>query len=499
MGIIKKQTIKGTIYSYLGVLIGFLSINYLMPHSLSPAEYGLIAMLTSAPLVFAQFSILGFNGTARYFPYFRSDEKKHHGYLFLACMVSLVGTILFVLIAWLFKDQIVSHNTDGNSAKSSALFSVYYWYLVPLTVFTLFFNVFDLYARMLYNMTTGLILREFTKRVFILVPIVLVYLRLISFESFMWLWLVANLIPTFFIVARIIRDGQFSLKPDMAFLTRDMVNKLIGICFFTILTGMAPVIIQNVDNYLIFKKLGLSSTAIYSLAFNFGLIISLPTRSLYSIAYTIVSESWKSNDLKNIRTVYEKSCVTQLIASLFLFILMWASIDNILGISPHIYSAGKYAIFFVSMGFLIEASTGINGVIMATSKYFRYEALFNLLLVVLIIVANLLLIPRYGITGSAIASAITYFVFNLFRYIFIWIKFGMQPFTIQCVLALATGILAYYLSAWILPLHVGNYYVDTMVRTAFITALYLPAVYFLKLSEDINSIIDGAIAKLKGR
>jgi O-antigen/teichoic acid export membrane protein len=118
--------------------------------------------------------------------------------------------------------------------------------------------------------------------------------------------------------------------------------------------------------------------------------------------------------------------------------------------------------------------------------------------VVLIIVANLLLIPRYGITGSAIASAITYFVFNLFRYMFIWIKFGMQPFTIQCVLALAAGILTYYLSVWILP-HIGNYVVDTILRTSFITALYLPAVYFLKLYEDINSIIDGAVAKLKGR
>jgi len=499
MGIIKKQTIKGTIYSYLGVLIGFLSTNYLMPQSsLTPAQIGLIGILTSAPLMFSQFSILGFNGTARYFPYFRNEEKKHHGYLFLACAVSLLGTVLFVLIALLFKDQIVSHQATGKASQSSALFNSYYWYLIPLTIFTSFFNVFDLYARMLYNMTTGLILREFTKRLLILVPIILMYLRLISFELFMWLWLVANLIPTFFIIARLIRDGQFSLKPDLDFLTRDMVNKLVGICFFTILTGMAPSIIQNIDNYLVFKKLDLSYAGVYMLAFNFGLIISLPTRSLYNIAYTIVSESWKSNDLKNISTVYEKSCVTQLISSLFLFILMWASIDNIFGLLPPVYSAGKYAVFFVSLGFLIEASTGINGVIMASSKYFRYEALFNLLLVGLIIGGNLILIPIYGITGSGIASAATYLIFNLFRYIFIWVKFGMQPFTMQCVLALAAGILAYYLSVWILP-HIGNYYVDTIVRTAFITALYLPAVYFLKLSEDINSIIDGAIAKLKGR
>lgn len=441
--------------------------------------------------MFAQFAILGFNGTARYFPYFRNKEKNHHGYLFLACMVSLAGTILFLLIAYLFKDQIV-----GQNLSKSALLAAYYWYLMPLTIFTLFFNVFDLYARMLYNMTTGLILREFTKRIFILVPMLLIYFKLINFGAFMVLWLVANLIPTAFIIIRLIKDNQFSLKPDLEFLNKEMAYKLIGICFFTILTGTAPVIIQNVDNYIIFKKLGLSNTGIYMLAFNFGLIITLPTRSLYSIAYTIVAESFKTNDLQNIRTVYEKSCVTQLISSLFIFILMWASIDNIFALIPPAYSAGKYAIFFVSIGFLIEASTGINGVIMATSKYFRYEALFNLLLVGIIIAANLILIPIYGITGSGIASAITVFIFNLFRYIFIWVTFKMQPFTVQCLLALVAGVLVYYLSVWILP-HLHNYYIDTMVRTAFITALYLPAVYFLNLSDDINGTIDNLLLKIK--
>lgn len=490
MGIIKQQTIKGSLYSYLGVFIGFLTVVIIQPHSLTKEQIGLLTILTSLSLMFAQFSILGFNGTARYFPYFRNEEKKHHGYLFLACMVSLLGTILFVLLAWVFKDELV-----GRNAKT-VLFEDYYWYLIPLTVFTLFFNVFDLYARLLYNITTGLILREFTKRIFILIPLLLIYFHLVNFKVFMILWLTANIITTVQIVIRLIKDKQFSLEPNFEFLTKDMANKLIGICFFTILTGTSPLIIQNIDNLLISKKLGLDSTGVYALAFSFGSIISLPSRSLYSIAYTIVAESFKANDLKNIRTVYAKSCINQIISALFIFIVMWASVDNIFVMEPAGFKAGKYAIFFVSLGYFIDSATGINLVILATSKYFRYEALFNLLLVPVIIIANLILIPKFGITGSAIASALTYFIFNLFRYIFIWVKFNMQPFNIQCLLALGTGVLVYYLSVWIVP-HLQNFVIDTIVRTAFITALYLPAVYFMKLSEDINGIIDGLVAKVR--
>ncbi|MBS1501736.1 MAG: polysaccharide biosynthesis protein, partial [Bacteroidetes bacterium] len=98
MGIIVRQTIKGTIYSYLGILIGFLTVNIIQPHVLTTEQVGLTSILTSFTLMFAQFSILGFNGTARYFPYFRSEEKKHHGYLFLACIIALAGTLLFVLL-----------------------------------------------------------------------------------------------------------------------------------------------------------------------------------------------------------------------------------------------------------------------------------------------------------------------------------------------------------------------------------------------------------------
>ena len=79
MGIIKQQTIKGSIYSYLGVLVGFLTVTILQPYSLAPAQIGLITLLASLSALFAQFFILGFNGTARYFPYFRSEEKQHHG------------------------------------------------------------------------------------------------------------------------------------------------------------------------------------------------------------------------------------------------------------------------------------------------------------------------------------------------------------------------------------------------------------------------------------
>jgi len=490
MGIIRQQTIKSSIYSYLGVLIGFLSVNILQPHALSTAQVGLLGILGPYSLMFAQFAILGFNGTARYFPYFRSEEKRHHGYLFLGIAISLIGMLIYVALAWLFKNDLISQK-----GQKITLFADYYWFLVPLTFFTLFFNLFNLYARMLYNTTSGTILNEFAKRLFILIPIVLIYFNLIQFSSFMWIWLLANIIPTLLLINRVRRDDQLFLQPDIPFLDKDIRKKMISISLFAILTGSAPLIIQNVDTYIIYKKFGLSETGIYTIAFYFGTIISIPTRSLYNIAFTFVTEAWKTNDLAKIRELYEKSCITQLLSALFLFILIWANVSNIFHILPPDYAAGKYVILFVGLGFIIDSAAGINNIVLGTSKYYRYDMLFYIFLIGLTIASNIILVPIYGITGAAMAYAITLFAFNLFRYLFILIAFKMQPFNYKSVVGIVAGVAIYYAAIYLPQL--SNFIVDTIMRSIFITLTFGAAVYYFNLSVDINQFMDKYLVRLR--
>lgn len=502
MGIIQQQTIKGTIYSYLGVLIGVISTNIIQPNALTTEQVGLLGILLSYSILFAKFATLGFSGTARYFPYFRSEEKKHHGYLFLYCAVAFIGIAIFVSIAYVFKGDIInSENQKG------PLFNHYYWYLVPLIFFTVYFDVFDLYARMLYNALSGKILREFTKRLFILMAILLVYFKVIGFGLFMGLWLLANIAPTLILAGRLIINKQFFLTPNLKFLDKDMRKKLTSISLLGILTGSSPLIVENIDKYVINDKFGLSQTGIYTIAVYFASVITLPSRSLYSIATTVVAESFKANDLKNIKTVYEKSCINQLIAALFLLIVVWANINNIYSFLPASYAPGKYVVLFMGIGYLIDSAMGINGVILNSSKYYKYDGYFYLLLIGVTIGGNLLFIPVLGITGAALAAAVTFLCFNLFRYIFIYKVFKMQPFTLKNLYTLFIGVGVYFLSVYLVPqtnfvvagIKGSNYFVDAAIRTAAITLVYWAGIYYFKLSDDINLLLRGYIIKLKIR
>ena len=484
MGVVLKQTIKGSILTYIGAFLGFITAAIVQPKVITPEQIGLLSLLNELSLVLGAFAALGFGSTIRYFPYFRNPKRRHHGYLFLACTIALVGFLLMCLFIFLFKEQIISQKS-----QDSLLFASYYYYLIPLTFFFLYFNVFELIARVNYEIVFSQFLREVLKRIFILIAFSLLFFNVLGFSGFMPVWLIASILPTAILFWSVSRKESFSFRPDFKFLkqNKDLVRKLINISSFTLLISIAPYIISLIDKYMINQAYGLSMTGVYTITMYFGAFISMPMRSLSSISLPVVAEAWKNEDRNTICSLYQKSCINQLIVAMLLFVGIWANVDNIFSYLPD-FEVGKYVIFYIGLMSVVEMGTGINGTIIATSRYYRYDGLFHLLLVVFTIFTNLIFIPLYGIVGAALATALTKILFNLFRYFFVWRVFKMQAFSWRNLVAVLLGVVAYFAST-LIP-QSPSFIIDIIIRSVAITAIFLPAVYLLRLSEDINSLIN---------
>ena len=140
LGIIVKQSVKGTIYVYLGVLLGFITTAILFPHIFSKKEIGLLKIIVTYSTMIAQFGTLGINGaTIRLFPFFRTVDKKHHGFLPFALSVGMVGFLISAILLLIFKPLLVEM-----SLEKSKLFVEYFNYLVILVFFQLFFSILDI-------------------------------------------------------------------------------------------------------------------------------------------------------------------------------------------------------------------------------------------------------------------------------------------------------------------------------------------------------------------
>ena len=99
-------------------------------------------------------------------------------------------------------------------------------------------------------------------------------------------------------------------------------------------------------------------------------------------------------------------------------------------------------------------------------------------------IINLILIPVYGIVGAALASLISKFAFNLFKYFFLWKKLNFQPFSWKTLNLIGIGLLTVFLIQF-LPV-MSNFIIDIILRSFLISLFFGLAVLVFRLSSDLN-------------
>jgi O-antigen/teichoic acid export membrane protein len=491
LGIIIRQSFKGTILIYIGLILGFITTGILYPRIYSTEQIGLLKIMIAYSTLIAMFGTLGINGvTIRLFPFFKNDKLKHNGYLSLILMVGLLGFLICTGFLLILKPLLL-----GTDSEKSALFIRYFPYLIILIFFQIFFSILDTYYSALLNSVHGTFLREVFQRVLIILFIGLYFFSILTFHQFVLLYLLALAVPTIYLLITLVQRQQFSLHTNFGFLDRQMVISIISVSAFSILNGFSSLIIQNVDIIMVNSIIDLETAGIYSICFFFGVVVSLPARSIYRIVNVVSAEAWKNNDMKTISDIYSKSCLTLFIIGLLLFLGIWVNIDNIFQIIGPEYIKGKWVIFFIGLGNIVDMATGANSSIFGTSKYYKIQTVFSIFLALLLVTSNLILIPKFGITGAAIGSAGSLIVLNILRYLFLYFKYKLQPYNIRFLYVILLGTTA-FLAATSIP-EFSNFIINIFVKSIVVTIAFCLPLYFLNISEDINNKVDEILRAVK--
>lgn len=489
MGVIQRQTIKGTLYSYLGVGLGFVNLVILSPKIFSADQIGVIQVLVAMAVILAQFASLGFNNvTVKMFPYFRDKDKKHNGYLGLGFIISLLGFAIFSILILLGKPLMIQQNAD-----KSALLTDYVDWIIPLVFLLLYYNLLDTYARVMYKAALGSFLREVLIRIVNLGLIVAVYLGCFDFRTYVILYILSYSITIIILGVYLIWTGQVSFKMDFSLL-RKFKREMLTVALFGLIAGLSGVAKLSFDKLMINRFMDLSAAGVYSIAFYFGTLILIPQRAMSKISSTVISEAWKVNDRNLISRTYYQSSINQFVVGVFVFLLVWLNVDSMLSYLPEIYSQGKYVILIIAIANMVEVIAGVNIQIIITSEYYRYQSYFMILLLVCIVVSNMLLIPVLGINGAAIATLISSLIYTSSRIIFLYRKYDCQPFRFNHIKVLL--ILAIMIALGLIAPHFSNWIIDIFVRSLAISLIYLALSLALKTSDELLNVYRVVIKRI---
>lgn len=482
MGIIAKQGILNSIFSYIGVLLGFLTIVYIQPIFLKSTEViGLTRILVSFSFMAAIFIPLGIGSvTARFFPEIKNSENNHHGHFFVVFLFCLIGSAVLSLFFVVFKDNITAYYQ-----VKSPLFNEFYYLVFVFPFILALIMVYNIYSASLYKTAFTVFLNEVLLRVLQIAFIFIYYFGYFDLKQFILAFVSAYLIQLLLLMGYIYRLDNISFKINWSFYKSFFSNRVIVFSALMIFTSFASIGIKMIDQVIMGHYLSLSSIGIYATSIFMVSIMEVPINSLERISNTVVANSWSLGDINNIKKVYYDSVRILMLVGGYLLCGLICCSSSIFQILPEEFEIGKNCMVVMAMCSFVNLSTGINTTIIATSHKYFVISLFLFVLISTSIITNMLLIPKYGILGSAYSTFISIATYNLLKVVYLWYRLKMLPYNKTSLYILGTIVFTLLIVYYIPNNH--NPYINILIKGSVISIIFIFSTLKFNLANEITS------------
>lgn len=498
MGIVQKDAIRTSAISFLGLILGYLNKGFLFVLLFSRAQVGLVNLVMNVALLFAQFSNLGtIYSTWRFFPFFRNQERKHFGFLLANLLLVCIGIAVFSLVIWLLKDSIVA-----NYERNSHLFVDNYYMVIPLGIAIVFFQLFENHLRGMQENVLPVFLQDVVLRLCTSLLLLLTFLKVLSFNQFFVCYVSIHFIAPIYLLVFLIRKGELHFSFRSIQISKRFQRIIFSYTSFSYVNSLAALLVVSIDSLMIAKYNGLTETGIYTTTLLLISAVLFPYRSVIRVSSPLIAKQWKDRNLKGMLSLYQKSSSIGLLLGIIGFLIVWLPINEVFSFVPG-YEAGIWVFFFLMIGRIIDMYFGLNGVILSTSKKYKSDFAFTLLLIICVYGFNLYLIPKYGIVGAAISTGFVYVVYNFLRGWYIFRVYQMNPFQVSQVKLL--GFLFVFLGFYYTSSFLSNGFafissniLRILLKEIILFFGFLIPIYWLNLEPETTGYIRGWIkSKIK--
>lgn len=466
---------------YLGgrlvlMLLGFASFP-IFTRIFSVADYGIISLISNAVLLLTVVSKFGFqNAVQRYYPEAatsadRDALPRYYATLFYGtALIAVILTLLFALSIPLGSARFLGITATGALLLAGSLIIIrslrsMQMNLLQMENKTRLFNAMDIAQKALAIALTCLLLFYWRKSVFAF------FLGMVAVEG-------AIVLQYWPFMAR-----RRLLSPWM--IDRKFLRSAMAFSFPLMAAEISWVVLDSGDRFFVQKILGAQQLGYYSAAYGVATywqeVLTVP---LQLALFPICMKLWASKGRGETQTFLSRSLDQFLMASVgVIAVAMVTSRDVMVLLASRKFQEAHSLLPYLVIGL----------VLCATMIFFRpglliFEragkiAMATLYACILNIVMNVVLLPRIGIAGAAIATMVSYAAMVAFLAYESW---KVLPFKVE-VLALGRYIVvgtavAWLVSRWSLP----NPLVGAVVKGALIVILYAAVLW----------IVDGRVRKL---
>ena len=492
MGIIAKQSIKGTIVTYLGVVVGFVTTFFVLTRFLTAEEIGLSRVLIDAATLFIGLAQLGTSSSIiRFYPYFRDGQNREHGFFFWTLIIPLLGFALITLLYLLCYTPL-----SAWFGEKSPQFVSYYYLVLPMAFFMLYQTIFETNCNVRMHIVVPRAVRELLVRVGMLIVYLLYAFGVLSMDGFVigicLNYAVAALINGIYLLSL----GKINWSPDIAFLraNTDLVRRYLTYTGFLIISAVTSVLAPTISSFFITAQMGLGYTGIFAIATYMAVMVSIPSRSLSAIASPQLAAAIRENNKQEVQHLIQQVSNNLLLIGGIILMAIWLNIDLIFHILPNgsEYAEAKHVVLLLGLSQLVLGAYSICANTLNYSRYYAFSLIWSCLLTVSSILLNNYLIPCYGMNGAALSNLISYAIYTGSIILTIYLTMHTLAFCRQqamiVLLLMACAIMNYGLlylcNRWQI-----NIWISAIGRDVLLLVPMIYIAYARELSPELNALL----------
>jgi O-antigen/teichoic acid export membrane protein len=303
---------------------------------------------------------------------------------------------------------------------------------------------------------------------------------------------------TILLATVLFRENSLWINFKSSRVTKKFKKNIINIVSLTFLTQVVAGLRISMDTLILASKQDLGKVAIFGFITYLVMMMQAPIRSVAAVTIPILSRYWKEKNIEEIGKIYKRSSINLLTYSTFIFCFI------LLNFSPtiqflhlnEVYLVGKLVFILLGAMTILELGTGVNGQIISTSSFFRFELWTSILLTALIIPLSYILTVKYGIIGPAAANLVSFAIYNFVRFMFLYRKFNMQPFSSKTIEVLIIAAISFIITHYAFSNNTGVLFI--ILRAILFSLLFITPVFFRDISPDFKPVVD-ALRKRLGK
>ncbi len=415
---IYKKSFSAFILKIIGTIFGYLFL-FIVTKKYGAEAWGSFTLSLMLLNIFSIFSRLGIDQlTLKKISSYDFNFLKINKSYSEAFIIVVVSSIVFSFLLFFFSSRIAINIFSKPELIDS--FKLVSLMLVPFSLLQLNSQVF----RGLKKIILSVVLNDVIKFLLSIIVILLVFYVISIVEVYAPFFSFSIAI----IIACIV---SFLLLFKNKIIIHKIENKL-----FRIVKESAPMmysasillIISWIDTLMIGVFMKTSDVGIYNTAVKIAMSSSLILISVNSIVAPKLSESFNNNRINDFKKIIYSSVKLIFYFSMPIILVIMIFPEFFLGIFGVSFLEARISLIILLFGQIINVLSGSVGIILnmtGKQKVFRNILFFSLFINIIL---NYVLIPRLGLNGAAIASTVSFALWNFSSVIYIYKKYNVLTF-----------------------------------------------------------------------